>query len=299
MRLFAKKPYLPRDMEPILYQLRFPRKRINGSSNYSLLPSKFRLISEKEGGEIYSIRHDRRKKLYVAHVLPMDEKGTSYKAETQEYLTKKLRYQIHLALINPLLRAIFGNAHNYFFEEKLREKLRAEYIENVVYLGAGNDDFLNKFLLDTVILNDVALSPLLRHAPYKANTVLLDVKDVYSIKYSAYNSWNTQLVIMKNIIHHLLTQDGEERLTQLFHDILSQGFQLMILEILDPSKKPIPLVVNLYYRLWLGDQGDVFLTGPNELVPLIENANGKITEMEIIKAGKGDYLYLYVKPVKY
>lgn len=96
------------------------------------------------------------------------------------------------------------------------------------------------------------------------------------------------LVIFKNTLHHI----DKEYQVRVINDLKNISKQLIIIDVDDPQNSSVlSKIWNIYYRYFLGDQGDSFLNFLNFKKIIEEKIKNIKYKTEIIKTIKGSYFF--------
>lgn len=197
------------------------------------------------------------------------------------------RYWFMYVLHNLLVKRIFSRS-SINLKNKI-QKLIVGMPKKILDVSCGDDDLIfeicEKFKTDICVVND--LSPKLTS---------LVVFDDANVTYTNFNILTEpfheqfDLVLCKNTLHHIPKNHHAE----LIKYLLEISKQLIIVDIENPRKSNLrALVWNYYYRVFLGDQGDDFLSF-EEFSSLLKNKQLLFT-IGKIRTIKGNYMYGFYK----
>lgn len=199
------------------------------------------------------------------------------------------RYWFMYILHNLLIKRIFSKSSKNLKNEI--KKLIMSVPKKVLDVSCGDDDLIfeicEKFKTKICIAND--LSPKL--------TSLVAFDDT-NVTYTNFNILNEpfreqfDLVLCKNTLHHIPKNHHEK----LIKYLLKISKQLIIVDVENPKKSNLrALLWNYYYKIFLGDQGDDFLS-LDEFTLLLRNEQ-PLFSVGKINTIKGNYMYgFYKKP---
>jgi len=208
---------------------------------------------------------------------------TKIKIQESKEKNSVKRYWLMYILHNILVKRILSKS-SLNLKNKIK-KLIVGVPKKILDVSCGDDDLIfeicEKFKTETCIAND--LSPKL--------TSLVAFDDT-NVTYTNFNILNEpfheqfDLVLCKNTLHHI-PKDYHESIIRY---LLKISKQLIIIDIENPRKSNLrALLWNYYYRIFLGDQGDDFLSF-EEFSLLLKNKQPLFTVGKI-RTIKGNYMY--------
>lgn len=198
------------------------------------------------------------------------------------------RYQFHKIIVKPLSWLIASR----FLRLKLREIILDETPNSVLDVSCGDDEsilWLAKKIPSTrFIANDIAwtsISKLINKT--KSKNLIFTNHNLESLPFSK----KFDLVICKNTLHHI---DADQRVSVVSNLKNLANHKLIIMDVEDPLTTSWKhRVWNKYYRSFLHDQGDSFMTY-KEFCDLILNISPD-AYIERIKTGKGVYMLALIE----